>query len=506
MMTLSQMQQKLHEPYFIYLIGVSLVGLVLAGWGLYSLTLHDSLTNYLLLLILAVAAQFSTTSVPVAGKGGITYQVAPAIVVASIPMFGPVAAALLNSLSALSLWLIKPVDKTTWKKSKEQLFFNMGMSAVSVFLAGLAFIALRGWLESEPLLAATIPWLITAVVYDQVNLWLVLGIIRLQSGPAFKMLDAWKGNAWAILISITLMTIGGGLLAFAIEQYNWLGIVIFFLPIVLSAFAFRIYVGQMQAHMDNLESIIANRTTDLAHAVEELEDSNQQLKRLSEEKDAFLAVLTHDMKSPLTSMGVYATLLKKNPEMLLERPQLSDVILRSHQTLLDIVNNILDLELLNSPNAMTLKKEKLDLSLVTRTTAQLMEPQAMDRGVTLHVQTNDQTIIDADRKQIERIITNVISNAIKYTAGGGNVWVRVETEGEWAVITVQDTGYGIPADELPFIFDRFRRVSKHENVVGGTGLGLAITKGLTEAHGGEICVESEEDVGSVFTVKLPLAE
>ena len=502
----TQVHQKLREPYFIYLVVVSLVGLILSIWGLFSLFQHDSYLNYLLLLILAVSAQFSTTSVPVTGKGGITYQVAPAIVVASIPMFGPAAAALLNSLSALSLWLIKPVDKTTWKKSKEQLFFNMGMSAISVFLAGLVFAVVRGWLEGFPLLSAMIPWLITAAVYDQVNLWLVLVIIRLQSGPGFKLLEAWKGNAWAILISITLMTVGGGLLAFAIQEFDWLGIIIFFLPIILSAFAFRIYVGQMQAHMDNLEAIIANRTNDLAHAVEELEDTNQQLKLLSDEKNAFLAVLTHDMKSPLTSINVYATLLKKNPEILTERPYLSDVILRSHQTLLDIVNNILDLELLNSPNTMQLKKEKLDLSYVTRVTAQLMEAQAMDKEITLEVHADDPTIIiDADRKQVERIITNLISNAIKYTAEGGQVWVSVKSEGNSALLTIKDTGYGIPAAELSYIFDRFRRVSKHENVASGTGLGLAITKGLTEAHGGEISVASEEGEGSIFIVTLPLA-
>jgi signal transduction histidine kinase len=98
----------------------------------------------------------------------------------------------------------------------------------------------------------------------------------------------------------------------------------------------------------------------------------------------------------------------------------------------------------------------------------------------------------------------LISNALKYTPESGLVSVKTEANGRFAVFEVKDNGYGIPADELPYIFDRYSRVKGHRHLAIGTGLGLAIVKSLIEAHEGEISVASEENVGSTFTFKLPL--
>jgi len=98
---------------------------------------------------------------------------------------------------------------------------------------------------------------------------------------------------------------------------------------------------------------------------------------------------------------------------------------------------------------------------------------------------------------------NLISNAVKYTPKEGLVSVDTQMNGHYAIVEVKDTGYGIPTDELPHIFDRFSRVKGHQHIAIGTGLGLAIVKSLVEAHDGEITVESQEGAGSTFTVKLP---
>jgi signal transduction histidine kinase len=112
--------------------------------------------------------------------------------------------------------------------------------------------------------------------------------------------------------------------------------------------------------------------------------------------------------------------------------------------------------------------------------------------------------VTADKKKVDRIITNLVANALKYTPHNGQVCVRVRQNGSYAITEVEDNGYGIPIEQLPYIFERFRRVPGHQRKATGTGLGLAIVKSLVEAHNGEITVQSEDGVGSTFTMKLPL--
>jgi signal transduction histidine kinase len=299
-------------------------------------------------------------------------------------------------------------------------------------------------------------------------------------------------------INVLVTAVGGGVLAFAIQQLELIGLAIFFLPIFLSAYAFRLYVRRTQEQMDRLEELVELRTQDLAEA-------NESLAELNEQKDAFLAVLTHDMRSPLTNIHGYASLMRDNPQFETgQRTQMLDVILRNERALLEIVNNILDIEHLESGAPILLDRENFNLTSVLGELVESHEAQAIEKQIQLEYEAGAQPIfVHADKQKCTRILQNLISNALKYTPEQGRVTVRAHMNGRYAKIDVEDTGYGIPQDELPHIFDRFSRVDKHKNVAVGTGLGLAIVKSLVEAHGGEICVQSEEGVGSTFTVKLP---
>jgi signal transduction histidine kinase len=113
-------------------------------------------------------------------------------------------------------------------------------------------------------------------------------------------------------------------------------------------------------------------------------------------------------------------------------------------------------------------------------------------------------MVSADEKKIERVLFNLISNAIKYTPQEGMVDVSTMGNGRYALVEIKDNGYGIPEDELPTIFDQYSRVKGHQQLAVGTGLGLAIVKSLVEAHDGEIQVTSKVDEGSTFIIKLPL--
>lgn len=477
--------------YHVYLVSISLLGSFLVIWGLLQFPDYQRPVNFILILILAAVSEFATTSVSVTRKAGITYDVGTAVSMAAIPFFGPAAAATATAAASLSVWLIKPADNNTWKKSWAQLAFNTGMHSVSIFLAGCTFLLLKTWVGGDTLWAQIIPWLPAAIVYDQANFWLIMAIFRLQNGSEIEPTKIWRENLWAASINILLLSVGGGILAFAVERLDWIGIVIFFLPIVLSAYAFRLYVHQMQEHMNNLEEIVAERTKELAD--------------LNREKDAFLAVLTHDMKSPLTTISLCAGMIEHQPTIAQQKPHLVEMILRNQRTLLDIVNNILDLENLQTGGALPLKKEAFNLAELVEETVEGIKTQAAEKAIYLEHQIKSEVIpVQADRQQIERVLQNLVSNAVKYTGRDGHVQVKARTENGQAIIDVEDTGYGIPEEELPHIFDRFRRVEKNKDKAVGTGLGLAITKAIVEAHDGNISVVSKEGEGSTFSFRLPV--
>jgi len=244
--------------------------------------------------------------------------------------------------------------------------------------------------------------------------------------------------------------------------------------------------------------LVVERTQDLAEA-------NVELEQLSKDKDAFLAVLTHDMRTPLTSIKGYSSILRDRDLGRDQQVKIAKIILRSEETLLEIVNNILDIEKLQSGAPILLERSNFDLALLVSAAAESIAALASEKNIALHHQDVPQPIlITADEKQMQRILLNLFSNAIKYTPEGGTVSIDTRMKGHDAIVEVKDTGYGIPEDELPFIFDRFRRVKGHQQKAVGTGLGLAIVKSLVEAHGGDISVTSEVDVGSTFTMRIPL--
>lgn len=477
-----------------YLYAVSTVGASLLVWGIWSIPTYNPILIFILLFTLAVAAQITSTLLI---GGNVIVEVSSAISLATAALFGPKAAVIVSAAALITLTVFSLLAHWTgWKGAFERIGFNVGISTIAVYLAGLVFLSVPRILGIQSWLTVILSWLLAAIVNDQVNLWLLIVLLHLQNKT--KPLVIWKEHRWAIPINVLVMTIGGGILAVAVQQFNYLGIAIFFLPIVLSAYSFRLYVNQTKKQMEQLEDLVAERTRNL-------EEANKELAELSKEKDQFLAVLTHDMRTPLTSIKGYASILRDREMSREQQVHVAKVVLKSQETLLEIVNNILEIEKLQSGVPILLEVSEFDVALLAQTIAEALEPQAVEKKITLHYdKVPSPIVINADEQKIERVLTNLISNAIKYTPEGGEVFVDTAVDGRYALITIRDTGYGIPEDELPFIFERYTRVKKHQTVAIGTGLGLAIVKSLVEAHNGEITVKSKEDEGSTFTVKIPI--
>jgi signal transduction histidine kinase len=167
-----------------------------------------------------------------------------------------------------------------------------------------------------------------------------------------------------------------------------------------------------------------------------------------------------------------------------------------------MLNTLMDISEAES-GAMHLRREPVRLAAVVAHAVDLYREVADAKGVVLTALTPDDVVVTADGTRLEQVSANLIDNAVKYTPAGGRVDVEVLKDGGRALLRVRDTGTGIPANELPRIWDRLFRgdTSRAER---GLGLGLSLVKAVVEAHGGTVEVESEPGRGSVFTVSLPL--
>ncbi len=238
-------------------------------------------TTFLLLVTFAAFSAIVTTSMPLKSDSGITYHIGSAVSIAAVPTFGVGGAVLIATTQGVVGWLAKPTDDKTWKKTWRQLAFNLGMDAIAIFVASHLLLFIRKGLGVDTFWGESIPWLIVAMIYTEVNQWLLIGVLRLQHGPTFNIWEMWRTDRWSAQIDILLMAVGGGLLAFAMQHYDWFGVIIFFLPIALSAYAFRLYIRQMQAHLNNLDQIIHDRTASLQVEILERQRVEAELRRLA---------------------------------------------------------------------------------------------------------------------------------------------------------------------------------------------------------------------------------
>ena len=151
----------------------------------------------------------------------------------------------------------------------------------------------------------------------------------------------------------------------------------------------------------------------------------------------------------------------------------------------------------------TMKRIPFDLSRVTRDCVELIRPLAEERRVDLFTELLPLEIV-GDSERLAQVVNNLVANAIQYNQPNGEVRVKLERRNGQAELTVSDTGAGIPAEDLPRVFERFYRAEKSRSS-GGLGLGLAISKAIVEAHDGTIEISSKVDVGTTFSVRLPVA-
>lgn len=236
------------------------------------------------------------------------------------------------------------------------------------------------------------------------------------------------------------------------------------------------------------------------------EEARGQLSKVDEEKSHFLAVISHELRTPLNTILGFSQLLVDGTEGELSDSQRENIkiIQQSGKNLLSLINDILDLSELES-GRLQIKLQKTDIEKIIRSTIKEVSGQIKRKRTTI---TADIPVppppVRADPKRVYQIIMNLLNNAVKFTPKG-DIVVRTRTRDEdFVEVQVQDAGYGISPQDLPFIFLEFRQAGSMGSRRKGSGLGLAICKRLLEVQGGTISVESTPGKGSTFTFTLPI--
>jgi PAS domain S-box-containing protein len=234
----------------------------------------------------------------------------------------------------------------------------------------------------------------------------------------------------------------------------------------------------------------------------------EQLRALDQAKNEFVSTVSHELRTPVTSIVGYTEMMQDGSivEPLPEQVSLLETINRNGQRLISMINDLLMLSGLDS-ETVHWRHDQVDLASVIEPIEDAIRPLLIGRHLTFETDRPDGAVpVLGDRAQLERVMINLLSNAVKFTEDGGTIGFGVDIVDDHAVITVRDSGIGIPADEQGELFQRFFRSSTAQvRQIQGTGLGLSIVSAIVSGHGGTIEVRSGHLQGSTFTVTLPLA-
>ena len=265
-------------------------------------------------------------------------------------------------------------------------------------------------------------------------------------------------------------------------------------------------IGTLSNSMHQMHSDLSERTSKLKELAIELNKQRLDLIEANKSKDDFLANMSHELKTPLNSINVISSVMMKNKQQKLDEEQVKNlsIINSCGNDLLFLINDVLDISKLEA-GEISLNYAELNFKELIHSIVGMIQPQTSQKGLKLLLKMDENiAFIYSDEQRIKQIIKNLLSNALKFTSSGA-IRIIVSKEDDNVKIEVSDDGIGIAQDKLEHIFDRFKQADgSTTRKFGGTGLGLAISKELTQLLEGSLEVKSEVNVGTTFTITLPI--
>ncbi len=276
----------------------------------------------------------------------------------------------------------------------------------------------------------------------------------------------------------------------------------------------RVRTTKLVKERTQLEYAVNERTKKLNEALSEinnrndlLKESNSKLLQLNKEKSEYLGVVAHDLKSPILGIMGFAEIISDELQDLEQDDvrRFANNISNSSGKILETINRLLDVNMIEE-GKIELRLEEFDLVSLVSETVSLAIPHARNKNIVINFRSEVEKLqIESDRSLSGQVFDNLISNALKYSFSDSKVKVRIRLKDQSAFVEVEDQGQGISEEELPMIYDRFKRLSSKPTAgESSTGLGLNIVKNLVNLLHGKISIKSKVGEGSTFTIELPV--
>ncbi len=262
--------------------------------------------------------------------------------------------------------------------------------------------------------------------------------------------------------------------------------------------------NELEEYKEHLEELVRERTDELRERTTELEQANIRLQELDRLKSMFIATMSHELRTPLNSIIGFTGILLQGMtgEITDEQQKQLRIVQTSAHHLLDLINDVIEISKIEAGKA-ELRIEEFDLAELVRETGDSFTPAAAQKHLMISLDIPEVFLIESDKRKIKQVITNLVSNALKYT-DTGEIEIRVTKNEKTAEISVKDTGIGIKAGDMEKLFQSFRQIHTEGRLNEGTGLGLYLTKKILDLLGGGITVKSVFGKGSVFSFTIPL--
>ena len=391
---------------------------------------------------------------------------------------------------AAHVWLAAVVASQAPLRDRElyKRLFNICHPTLAVGLSAFilsAFVApaeaLAGGWGQQAVYAA-----ILLAAYYVLDVGVLLGVLALMEhrGPLAVWRTTYRQTALPELATSSI-----GILGAVTWRHNPILLVLVLIPTLSLRAAFDAIAG----------------AEDARRVAREAQERAEEALRM---RDDFMNAASHDLRTPLTGVIGRADLMQMrldsgaplDEEWL--RTQMG-TLRQSARRMAGTVDEITDAAQLQMGRTLSLKRESVDVAEMVKGVAAIVAAASPGQGgAPIEVDATPGVVVEGDRRRLERVVQNVVGNAVKYSPEGTPIDVGVRQREGWAVITVRDHGVGIPADELPRIFTRFYRASTSKGIAG-TGIGLAGSKTIVEQHGGQITIESIVGEGTTVTVLLP---
>jgi signal transduction histidine kinase len=462
-------------------------------------------SRFLLLGLLVCVGSHGAVRIPrVSGR----ITVSDTLVFLTLLLYGGPAAVTLSALEGVYASL-------RISRRPMTILFNAAVLALSTFLTAAALRALFGAADlagNDYTPAALVAIFVMALVQYAANTGLIAAEKSLKLGERFW--PTWK--TYYLWTSVTYLAgaSAAGVTARLVQSVGFYAVLATLPIIAIIYFTYLTYLKNIEvseAHVEELSRYLSELKRGEAEREKILlreQAARAEAEAANRLKDEFLSTLSHELRTPLTSIIGWTNLMRAGRVRGEVQAQALETIERNAKVQSRLIDDLLDLSRIIS-GKLLLEAREVGLDTVVSNSIEVVRPAANAKGIrlTFECKPGGKTI-SGDPARLQQVAWNLLSNAVKFTPEGGQVSVRLSSEGARVRLSVSDTGRGIPPEFLPHVFDRFRQAdSATTRSYGGLGLGLAIVRHLAELHGGEVGAESAgENQGSTFSVAFPLAQ